>query len=172
MRKWLGIAGYYLLAYRLPRTSLPLVGPPSKTLRATFARMFLRHVGSNVNIDAECYLGKGRISIGNNSGLGRLCEVHGDLTIGDNVLIAPEVLFYTRNHEFSSVDRPIITQGYGQEKAIVIEDDVWLGRRAVIMPGVRIGTGAVVAACSVVTKDIIAYDIVGGVPAKVIGTRN
>lgn len=85
-------------------------------------------------------------------------------------MMGPEVVIYTRNHSHRK-DELMIGQGYEETKPVVIGDDVWIGRRAIIMPGVKIATGTVVGAGAVVTKDTEAYSIVGGVPAKVIGYR-
>lgn len=93
----------------------------------------------------------------------------GGITIGDNVYTAPLVQMLAVNHVFSNPDRPIIEQGITAQ-GIVIDDDVWIGAGAIILDGVRIGKGGVVAAGAVVTQDIPAHTVVGGVPAKVIRT--
>ena len=92
------------------------------------------------------------------------------ITIGNNVLIAPQVLMVTRNHRFENWQIPIRQQGY-EYAPITIEDDVWIGFRAIILPGVTIGSGSVIAANAVVTKDVEPNSIVGGVPAKLIQKR-
>ena len=87
------------------------------------------------------------------------------LRFGNNVSISPEVSLITSNH---LKDDP----AFGiEDKPIVIEDYAWVGSRATVLPGVTIGKGAIVAAGSVVTKDVPAFAVVGGVPAKVIGQR-
>lgn len=95
----------------------------------------------------------------------------GDITIGDNVLVGPNVVMRSADHVFSLCDTPISQQGnaFGD---IVIEDDVWIGANVVITRGVVIGRGAVVGAGAVVTKDVAPNTVVGGVPAKQIGQRN
>jgi acetyltransferase-like isoleucine patch superfamily enzyme len=89
----------------------------------------------------------------------------GQLIIGHDVDIAQETNIWTLQHDVHS-DAHLDEGG-----DVVIEDHVWIASRATILPGVRIGRGAVVASCSVVTKDVPAMAIVAGVPAKVIGTR-
>lgn len=89
----------------------------------------------------------------------------GGLTIGAGVSIAPEVAILTADHDPQSADFR------GRTEPVVLEDQVWVGTRALILPGVRVGRGAVVAAGAVVTRDVPPYAIVGGVPAKVIGQR-
>ncbi|WP_228373770.1 sugar O-acetyltransferase [Demequina maris] len=91
----------------------------------------------------------------------------GIVTIGDNALIGPEARFYTVNHAF---DVDIRREGWERAFPITLEADVWLGGSVVICPGVTIGRGSVVAAGSVVTKDVPPMSVVGGNPARVIRT--
>ncbi len=116
-------------------------------------------------------LGKG-VRIGANSNLGDYNYVGGagGVTIGENVLIGQFVSFHPQNHVFADPERPIKEQGT-TEQGIVVEDDVWIGARATILDGVRVGRGAVVAAGAVVTRDVPPYAVVGGVPARIIGWR-
>lgn len=92
-------------------------------------------------------------------------------TIGNDVLIAPNVKILSREHEHEDVDIPISMQGYKEEKPITIANNVWIGRNAIILAGVKIGTGVIVGAGAVVTKDIEDYAVVGGVPATFIKSR-
>lgn len=92
------------------------------------------------------------------------------ITIGKNVMISQFVTLRDTDHVFDSTDKPMIDQGI-ISAPIVIEDDVWLGHGVVVLKGVTIGTGSVIAAGAVVTKDVPRYSIVGGVPAKVIRLR-
>ena len=82
-----------------------------------------------------------------------------------------EVVLIGQNHRFNRTDIPMIAEGDICLPPIEVGDDVWIGYRAMIMPGVKIGNGAVIAAGAVVTKDVPNYAIVGGVPAKVIRMR-
>lgn len=97
-------------------------------------------------------------------------NARGGLSIGKNVLIGPYVIIYTTNHIYSDISIPINEQGQTEE-AVIIEDDVWIGAKAIILPGVNIGKGSIVAAGAVVTKDVPPYSIVGGIPAKIIRNR-
>jgi maltose O-acetyltransferase len=92
------------------------------------------------------------------------------IVIGSNVLIAAGARLITRKHGFADVDRPMSDQGYNNAP-IVIEDDVWIGFQAVILPGVTVGRGSIVGAGAVVTRDVEPYTIVGGVPARLIRHR-
>ena len=91
----------------------------------------------------------------------------GGITIGDNVYTAPLVQILAVNHVYDDPTRPIIEQGITAE-GIVIEDDAWIGAGAIILDGVRVGRGAVVAAGAVVSADVPAHTVVGGIPARVI----
>lgn len=110
------------------------------------------------------------ISIGCGSGLGVNCLVHGPLSIGDNVMMGPDVVILTHTHNLDRIDIPMGQQGFRVAK-VTIGNDVWIGMRSIIMPGVTIGDGAVIGAGAVVTKDVPAFSIVGGVPAKIIRYR-
>jgi acetyltransferase-like isoleucine patch superfamily enzyme len=116
----------------------------------------------------------GEISIGPNCFIGHnsfLQAFRGTkIEIGKNVLIASGTNIIASNHNFSSINEPIKTQdeiGIG----IVIEDDVWIGANVTILDGIKIGKGSVIAAGSVVTKNIDPYSIAGGIPAKQIKSR-
>ena len=124
----------------------------------------------NINIERGATFGSD-LSLGDNSGVGINCEILGPCTIGNDVMMGPEVVVYTRNHEHGETDRPMRLQGYEDCRPVTIGDDVWIGRRAMIMPGVTIGNGCIIAAGAVVTKDVPDWCVCGGVPAKVISIR-
>jgi acetyltransferase-like isoleucine patch superfamily enzyme len=107
------------------------------------------------------------MTMGDHTIINRRCTLdgRGGLRLGSNVSLSPEVMLITSNHLKDDPDFGV------EDKPIVIEDYAWVGSRAMVLPGVTIGTGAVVAAGAVVTKDVPAYAVVGGVPAKVIGER-
>lgn len=112
------------------------------------------------------------LSIGHSTQINRGCVIHagGGIQIGTNVLIGPGVVLYSQNHCYKDGNVPISYQGWHSEK-VIIEDDVWLCARAIVLPGVRVATGTVVAAGAVVTHDTEAYSICAGVPAKAIAHR-
>ncbi|WP_128548358.1 acyltransferase [Larkinella soli] len=116
-------------------------------------------------------IGEG-LKVGNNSNIGPFAYIgcSGYIEIGNNVMISPRVSIYAENHNFSSILEPMKDQGVTRQ-FVIIEDDCWITANSVILAGVRIGRGSIVAAGSVVTKDVPPYSIVGGVPAKVIGNR-
>jgi maltose O-acetyltransferase len=108
--------------------------------------------------------------IDDNSGIGENCIIYPQTHIGKNVLIAREVVINPDNHVISSRNVPINQQGK-YRKEVIIEDDVWIGIRAIILTGVKVSQGGVIAAGAVVTKDVPPFAIVGGVPARIIGYR-
>lgn len=158
---------YRIFASWLPQSSH---FPPGRWLRRWFAKMIVSHCGKNINIEHGARFTPS-LSIGDRSGVGIKCELNGPVTIGRDVMMGPEVVIYTSGHEFGATDIPIMDQGFTAAKPVIIGDDVWIGRRAIIMPGVTIGDGCVIGAGAVVTKDIPPYSVAGGVPAKVIKSR-
>ncbi|MBQ8426737.1 MAG: acyltransferase [Clostridia bacterium] len=142
----------------------------AKKLRAHWAKKIAKSFGKNVNIERGAIFTPG-LSIGNNSGVGVNCEINGEVVIGNDVMMGPEVVIYTSGHKYDRTDIPMWKQGSTEMQAVTIKDDVWIGRRVIIMPGVTIGTGAVLGGGAVVTKDVPDFAVVGGVPAKVIKRR-
>lgn len=91
--------------------------------------------------------------------------------IGNHVMIAPHCMIASGNHDHKQLDKPMRHGGDLSKGPIVIEDGVWIGANSTITDGITIGNNAVVSANSVVTKSVLPFDIVGGVPAKVISNR-
>lgn len=122
--------------------------------------------GSAIHMGLTLFAPSG-IIIGKDSIIGEKATIdgRGGVEIGDNVDIASEVMIYTSQHDTSD-------PSFGATVAKVkIEDYVFIGPRAIILPGVTVGRGAVIGAGAVVTKDVMEYTIVGGVPASIIGER-
>lgn len=109
------------------------------------------------------------IDIGADSLVGELCVLRGQggIRIGDRVYLAPSVQLLAVDHVFVDPERPIVEQGI-TARGIVVEDDAWIGAGAIVTDGVTVGRGAVVAAGAVVTCDVPAHTVVGGVPARVL----
>jgi maltose O-acetyltransferase len=161
--------------YLLTLNKLPCKNK-NKTFMNKVKYFFLKNVfkdlGKNVNIRPNInFVNGSNISIGDYSGIGDRCFLQdiGKIIIGQDVLMGPEVMIYTSNHKVQK-DMIIRLQEY-DVKDIVIEDDVWIGARVIILPGVTIGRGSVIGAGSIVTRNVDPYTIVAGVPAKVIGIR-
>ena len=156
------------------------------------------HLGKNVYLDQGCYLHAcpQGIAIGDNTLVmhGSILHVYnfrnlphayirigrdsligeynvlrgqGGITIGDRVYTSPLVQLLAVNHVYDDPTRPMVEQGITAQ-GIHIEDDVWIGAGAIVTDGVRVGKGSVIAAGAVVTKDVVAHTVVGGVPARVI----
>tara|TARA_E500000305_G_C4028989_1_gene243574 strand:- start:1543 stop:1968 length:426 start_codon:yes stop_codon:yes gene_type:complete len=116
------------------------------------------------------------VGLGPRLKIGRCCQINQDVIIrtaqlGNYVMLAPGVVMLDRQHNFASVDVPMALQGSTDRVTTMIGDDVWVGQNSIIMPGVAVGTGAVIAAGAVVTHDIEPYQIVAGVPARPIRDR-
>jgi maltose O-acetyltransferase len=162
---------YYLIGYNLPHRYFPL------GLLAGRLRMFLVNrllgdrCGKNLEIEGQVLLGKFEdVRIGNNVQINERSRLR-NVEIGNDVMIAPDVYVLHSGHCFDTRERSMRFQAEKYFPPTVIEDDVWLGARAIIMPGRRIGRGAIVAAGAVVVKDVPRYTIVGGNPAKEIKIR-
>ncbi len=161
---------YYLFARHLPCSDLPY-SLGAKQLRRLLCKAMFKSMGKNVNIEHGAFFASGRdIEIGNNSGLGLNCRVTGPLKIGNDVMMGPNVMIFTQNHETENILKPMRLQT-AQKKAVTIGNDVWIGANVMILPGVTIGDGAILAAGAVVTKNVAPYSIVGGNPAKEIKKR-
>ena len=150
---------------------------PSLRRRARALRMsFLRLWYGLKHVDKTFYMG-GRGDIARDFRAGPYSYVGRDICIcprvrfGKYVLVAHEVSIQGGDHRFDVPGTPICFAGRPEMPETVIEDDVWIGHRAILVAGVRIGRGAVVGAGAVVTKDVEPYAIVGGVPARKIGER-
>lgn len=129
--------------------------------------------GENVAIFEGVYIkNSAKISVGNNVSVHPMSYIEGGggLDIGSDVSIAHGVTIMTINHGYKSKDIPIKYQD-SIPKKVVVGNNVWIGARAVILPGVTIGDGCVVAAGAVVTKDITERSVVAGVPARRIKGR-
>lgn len=130
--------------------------------------------GSTILMSAYLYAGVRRpnrepsIIIGKHTIINRQCclDGRGGLRIGDNVSISPGVWLLTDQHD---INDPYFAEALGP---VEIDDYAWIGSKALVLPGVKIGRGAVVAAGAVVTKDVPPYHVVGGVPARHLGKRS
>jgi acetyltransferase-like isoleucine patch superfamily enzyme len=145
------------------------------TLRANTDHAIGVSIGdhSTVHESAIIAANLGRVSVGKHSWIGPFCLVYGngDVSIGDNVLVAAHTSINTVSHHFQRCDIPINDQGIYCDP-VTVEDDAWIGMNAVILQGVTIGKGAIVGAGAVVTRDVPPWSIVMGVPARVVRLRS
>lgn len=121
--------------------------------------------GRNVNIQNRARFGHNLV-VGDNSGLGENCRIGSGAVIGNNVMMGADVIIVTQNHQYTRET----FEGF-VKKPVIIDDNVWIGYRVIILPGVRIGRNAIIGAGAVVTKDVPPYSIAGGVPARVLKMR-
>jgi acetyltransferase-like isoleucine patch superfamily enzyme len=137
-------------------------------------------IGDFVTIRDDCVVDSGlinnigeKLQIGDRVGISQKCflQVSGQLKIGNDVIIGPGSSIFTENHRFTDASKPIREQGVSRH-ATEIEDGVWVGANSTILPGVKIGKNAIIAANSVVTKNVPSFTVVAGVPAKAINQRN
>ena len=127
--------------------------------------------GEGNEVDSQVYFGKGDdVEIGDYCQINTHCRLV-NVKIGNYVMIAPEVAFIQQFHKSDSLEIPMSKQGIIDFPQTIVEDDVWIGYRAVIMPGLRIGKGSIIGAQAVVTKNVDTYTVIAGIPAKVIRTR-
>jgi maltose O-acetyltransferase len=145
------------------------------TIRVALAKRFFGSIGKGAKIRTGVVFGRGsNIHLGTRSQLGINCRISctAELNIEDDVLMGPDVIIMDINHRHDDPDIPIMDQGYDEAQPITIQRGAWVGARAIILPGVNIGAGAIVAAGAVVTKSVPPMAIAGGIPAKIIKYRN
>ena len=150
--------------------------PGGLRLRRMCSKLIFDKCGKNSCAEYGAFISNGsNIEIGDYSAIGINAYIGGTsdggkLKIGNYVLMAPEVVILTSNHNSKDINIPMCYQGVSKE-TVVIEDDVWICTRVMIMPGVTIHRGVIAAAGAVVTKDIPPYAVVGGVPARILRMR-
>lgn len=150
-------------------------GIKARLLAASFASC-----GTGFRVGKDCEIaGNSNVTVGNNVNLGShacILATRAKLTLGDDVFFGPHVTIVTGDHRTDILDRPMAAVGDDEklpenDQDVVLMGDNWVGTNAVILKGVTVGRGAVVASGAVVNKDVPDYSVVGGVPAKVIGNR-
>lgn len=142
----------------------------SKKIRAICGRLILKECGRNVNIEKGATFAA-TVTLGDNSGIGVNALISPEVQIGKNVMMGPGCMIFTQNHAYKDISIPMCQQGFLERKRIIIEDDVWIGARVTILPGVKVGRGSIIGAGAVVTHDVLDYSIVAGNPAREIGKR-
>lgn len=163
---------YYAIARHLPSSYSIWGGELSSRIRYFLCKRIFRSIGTNVNIERKAFFGSGKdIVIGSNSGLGINCNVPNNIVIGDDVMMGPNCVIFSYNHETSRCDIPMSRQGVTPQRLTIIEDDVWIGQNVIMTPGRHIKRGTIIAAGTVLCKDFPEYSIVGGNPSKYIKSR-
>lgn len=139
-------------------------------IRRFFYKFYLKKMGKNVIINSHVLFEvPENIEIGDYSTINRSCWFSGGggLIIGNDVLIGPNVIIHTANHNFENSKMPFRLQGHTY-KSVTIKNNVWIGAGAIILPGVIINSNSIIAAGAVVTKDVAEGVIVGGIPARIL----
>ena len=128
---------YYSIGKRLPNSNFPL-GKLFSNLRHFFAKGFLISVGQNVILENSIFFGDGRdIEVGENSQINEDCWIR-NCKIGNDVMIAPYVMILNYGHNIDNLMTPMINQGVKFYPQTIIEDNVWIGARTIILPGIKI----------------------------------
>jgi len=162
-----------LFAKRLPKSTFFFAGKISRSIRYYTVKGIFKKVGKQVNVENMAYFGNGKeVMVGDRSGIGKRCRIPSNITIGNDVMMAEEVVILNQAHNFEDLSKPMGVQGYQPRTQQRIGNNVWIGTRAIILPQVKsIGDGAIIAAGAVVTKDVPDFAIVGGNPARIIKSR-
>lgn len=142
----------------------------NKIFTIYYGRSFLKFGRNNTLFFPIKIYGKGNIIIGDNCAINAYTHIWGSggLKIGNDVMIAAHVIITTVTHDYNSRSIRFAKLIY---RNIAIEDDVWIGSGAIILPGIKIGKGAIIGAGSVVTHDVPSFAIVAGNPARIIKFR-
>lgn len=135
------------------------LGDCTRVMRGAYLCSYVSNAreGEGIRAGARCWIGINAV----------LASGQGGLFLGNDVLIGPQAVLVTGDHDFSRLDLPATQRDY-TGRPITIGDNVWIGAGAVVLGGVNVGANAVIAAGAVVTRDVAAGTVVGGVPANVI----
>lgn len=170
---------YYGFARFLPKSTAPVLGKLSMWIRRAICRQMFRkdtsHQCRELVVEKGAYFGSGKnFIVGNEVGLGKdFKSLNRIVTIDDYLMMGEDVLFLGGGHNYDRTDIPMGHQGSKEPTPLHIAGDVWIGSRAIILPGCRrIGHGAIIGAGAVVTKDVPDWAIVGGNPASIIKMRD
>ena len=161
---------YYTMGVCWPTLAFP-AGRAWNALRCFLVGRILARFGRDNHWGRGVYLGDGSdVQVGSNCHVNDGCRLV-NVQMGDFVMVGPEVVFLAQVHRSDSTEVPMVLQGAVRYPPTIVEDDVWIGLRAIIMPGLRIGRGAIVGAGAVVTRDVPPYAVVAGVPARLLRSR-
>lgn len=168
-KKYLALFLYYGIFSKLPNYAFP-GGKLFNGLRIFCLKGVLK-IGKNCRIMRKVYVGNGNeIRIGSFSRINENVRLD-NVEIGDYVMIARETIILGKMHGYDDIDVPMESQKLKSYKPTVIEDNVWIGTRVIVMPGKKISKGCIIGAGAVVTKDTDENGIYAGVPAKLIKFR-
>lgn len=169
IKRKIGALLYYGAAKHLP-ASYSGIKLGQTAFRRFCGKLMLASCGKQINIERNAYFSSA-VTLGDYSGIGVNARIHGTCHIGSHVMMGEECIIITRNHANGRTDVPMMEQGFEQERPVYIGNDVWIGDRVTILPGVHIGDGCIIGVGAVVTRDIPAYCVAAGVPARVLRCR-
>lgn len=162
---------YYGFAKHLPESNSP-GGFLFKTIRYQLVRHMLAECGTDVDINQGAHFGMGRqLRLGSHSGIGKNSVILGPVRIGNYVGMSFNCFITGYMREFRDLSRPMAIQGSEPDQEVIIEDDVILFAHVIVLGGVHIQTGSVIAAGAVVSKNVPKRAIVAGNPARIVGWR-
>jgi maltose O-acetyltransferase len=170
MAKYSGKLGRVL--YEQLLASIPY--KPGSRIRCWYLRSCGAQVGADAYVAEDVHIvAPHRLRLGQEASVSprAILDCRGELSVGAHSMVGIQAIVLTSSHRFERLDIPMRRQGMAVAP-VRIGDDVWIGARAIVLPSVTIGTGAIVAAGAVVTSDVPDYAIVGGVPAAPIGSRS
>jgi maltose O-acetyltransferase len=163
---------YYTIATHLPMQPFPGYKVFYK-IRYFLVKRILKECGRNVVVKNKCHFGNGsKLKVGDFSQLGQNARFGGEIIFGDYVMMGPDVVIMAVTHDITDTSKPMLDPSNPSiEDPVLIGDNVWIGTRVIIMPGVKIGSNSIIGAGSVVTKSFPENCVIAGVPAKIIKTR-
>ncbi len=162
---------YYLFIQYLPHSRLIGI---SNVMRLWYVAKVLKVMPFDKNSKFEfgIYLSNAKnLKIGKHVRINENVFLQGSIQIGDYAMLAPNVSIYSKTHNYHDIHTPMVKSGESETKTVIIEEDVWIGINAVILPGITIGKGSIIGANAVVTKNVAPYSIMGGIPAKLLRER-
>ncbi len=151
---------------------LTLVRDAVRSIRAAYwrRRYGLSEIAPSFRVSWGCFVHPDFVA-GVHGYMGHGCVICPRVTVGRYVMFGAQVHILGADHRFDLAGTPMVFSGRPELPPTTIEDDVWIGTRAVVFAGTHIGRGSIVAAGAVVTRDVPPYSIVGGVPARVLRAR-
>jgi maltose O-acetyltransferase len=163
---------YYAFLQYLPMQPMPGFKFYYK-IRYWVVKHLLAECGIDVIVKNKCYFGNGsKLKVGNYSQMGQNARLNGPITLGNYIMMGPDVVMMAITHDVSDLAKLMLDPTNPSiEKPIIIGNNVWIGTRVIIMPGVSIGDNSIIGAGAVVTKSFPANSIIGGVPAQFIKER-
>lgn len=149
----------------LCRSDFPFFGKLSNFIRVFFARRISKSISKKAFIDKGAII-QTNVYVGDGGCIGKKCLISSNVSIGNNTMMGPEVLFFTQHHK-KDVDNNKFVPGYEDNRPITVGNNCWIGQRVIILGGVRIGDFVTIGAGSVVTKDVPSNCLVAGNPAVI-----